>query len=360
MSFTGKQYDNAVEAFRDEVVSRDVADLNTGWEDVLLPLGAFMAGDALHDEKLLSWATTWLEYHLAGPVGSSIPDGTRTQLSGQRFQGIYLTPYCGEWGVLSALTEASRIGAQNPELPALIRRVADHIIDGSIRIGNGAIAHSEYVLSPWVDTLYYASAPLARAYAATGEDRYATEAVHQALLSSEYLRDATTGLFFHDANVDTGRHTDWFWSRGNGWVIMAFADVLRLTPSTTPGWSELLSIYRSLATGLLRLQHPSGLWRIVPENPESHLETSGTTMIATGLAAGVAAGYLEPSAISSVSRAWNEIITWIDADGHLLGSQKPAGPGGWETHKRSVIGETTYGTGSFLRLLAAVKEIGIL
>ena len=34
--------------------------------------------------------------------------------------------------------------------------------------------------------------------------------------------------------------------------------------------------------------------------------------------------------------------------------QRPAGLGGWETHKQSVLGECTYATGVFLRLLAQV------
>lgn len=346
-----------LDAFRSAVLARDVTTTNSGWEDVLIPLGALLTGDALGDDEMLAWADRWLQHH-ATEVTTGPPAGPGTQQhSGVPHRGIFLSEYCGEWGVLSVLAEAQRQGRSATALSERIIQVADHICDGSFTIGNGVIAHSRVLPSPWVDTLYYSSAPLARAFAVTGVQRYADVAVQQCLLHAEYLRDERTGLFFHDADVETGIRTDWLWSRGNGWVVMAFADVLRFCPRETSGWSQLLVMFRSLCTGLLRLQHPSGLWRIVPENPESHLETSGSTMIATGLADGVSAGFLEPAVIPYIRRAWNETLTWIDDRGRLRGSQTPAGRGGWERHKRAILGETTYGTGSLLRLAASIREL---
>lgn len=116
----------------------------------------------------------------------------------------------------------------------------------------------------------------------------------------------------------------------------------------------MLDSYRRLVTGLLRLQHSSGLWRIVPEDAESHLEVSGTTMILIGVLGGIEAELLQPASVARVTRGFGELCTWIGRDGALLGAQRPAGLGGWERHKHSLLGECTYATGVFLRLLSMV------
>lgn len=345
-----------LQTFRKNVLDRPVESLNTGWEDTLVPLGMQLAGQAFGDAEMTAWAEAWSDYHLGAPYVRDPSPDYRVQNSGQPTRGVYLTPYCGEWGCAMAF-------AALPETPArhsAVKTIADHIISGSIRIGDGVIAHAHWSKLVWVDTLYYSAAPLARAFVLTGEERYAQEAVQQCRLHARYLQDPRTGLFFHEADPDTGKRTSWFWARGNGWIIMALADTLALCPPSTPGWDEVLRIYREQVSGLLRLQHGCGLWRIVPENEESHLETSGSIMIATGIVAGVARGWLDDPLGVYALRTWNEALTWIDAQGRLMGCQTPAGMGGWETHKRSVMGERTYGTGSLLRLAADLRLSGLI
>jgi rhamnogalacturonyl hydrolase YesR len=349
----------ALAAFRANVLARQFEDINTGWEDTLIPLGLVLAGRAFADQAMIEWARGWSTYHLGVEPQSPSTDEFRLQRSGEQLRGLYLTPYCGEWGSAMVFAELHEHQADDDLLRA-VRLLADHIIDGSIRVGDGVIAHGHWSQIPWVDTLYYSSAPLARAYRLTGEDRYAQHAVEQCLLHAQYLRDDLSGCFFHEAHIDTGERTSWLWARGNGWVIMALADTLRDCPPDTPGWTEVLRIYREMVVGLLRLQHPSGLWRIVPENEEAHLETSGAIMIATGLTVGLTEGYINATLAANVLRTWWEVLTWITPDGRLMGCQTPAGAGGWETHKRSVMGERTYGTGSLLRLAAEMRKGGLL
>lgn len=345
--------------FRDNVLARQYEEINTGWEDTLIPLGLALAGKAFDDSTMRDWARGWSTYHLAVPPNTPPTDEFRTQNSGDRLRGLYLTPYCGEWGSAMVFAELHDDQSDDQLLDA-VRLLADHIIDGSIRVDDGVIAHGHWSQIPWVDTLYYTAAPLARAYRVTGETRYAEEAIQQCLLHAQYLRDEMTGCFFHEAHIDTGERTSWLWSRGNGWVVMALADTLRECPPDTPGWNEVLAIYRQMVVGLLRMQHPCGLWRIVPENAESHLETSGSIMIATGLTVGITEGYINRSLAAYVQRTWHEVLTWITPDGRLMGCQTPAGAGGWETHKRSVMGERTYGTGSLLRLAAEIQRGDLL
>ena len=352
----------ALQRFRNRLASRATASVNSGWEDVLVPYGLALAGTRFGDAALLDWARAWADHHLRAGFHEGYPtdmaaDGHGIQLSGIPHAGFWLTPYCGEWGGAMVLAHLHRHDPREEYLTAAVR-IADHIVDGSPRGPDGVIVHAEWSPIPWVDTLYYSAAPLALVHAATGEARYAREAVAQILLHAQHLRDETTGCFFHEAHFD-GRRTPWHWSRGNGWVVMTMADVLRNCPPETEGWPEVLALYRDLVVGLLRTQHACGLWRIIPEVAESHLETSGSIMIATGIATGLAGGLLDTSCAASVRRTIAEVVTWIDPDGALMGCQTPAGIGGWERHKLSRMGERTYGSGALMRLLAEADAAGV-
>jgi unsaturated rhamnogalacturonyl hydrolase len=350
-------------AFRTRLLANDVTRINSGWEDVLIPYGFALAGARFHDGAMTQWAKSWAEHHLKAGFPAGYPtdpkvDGHGIQLAGVDHSGFYLTPYCGEWG--GAMLLASLFTSTGDErYRDAARKIADHIIDGSLRGPDGIIVHGEFSRIPWVDTLYYSSAPLAATYAITGDARYAREAIDQALLHAIHLRDETTGCFFHETHFD-GRRTPWHWARGNGWVIMALADVLRHCPPGMTGWHDVLSIYRDLVMGLLRTQHSCGLWRIIPESSEAHLETSGSIMIATGMAIGIGAGWLDAITASSPRRVFNEVTSWINDKGALLGCQTPAGAGGWERHKLSLMGERTYGSGTLLRLLAELRTAKLI
>ncbi|MFC7404386.1 glycoside hydrolase family 88 protein [Georgenia alba] len=345
----------ALAHFREEILAHEAHQLNTGWEDVLVPLGLELAGRAFGDATMRAWVRTWVEYHLGVATVRQSVESYRPQRSGEPLRGVVLSPYCGEWGVAMVLALV-----EHPRAMEAAREIADHICDDGLRARDGALLHGPFSLRVWVDTLYYSAVPLARVYAATGEERYAREAIRQCLLHAEHLRDPSTGDFVHDADPVTGQRTASPWSRGNGWIVMALADTLRHIPHEMHGWSEVMETYRSLVAAMIRVQHPSGLWRIVPGNDEAHLETSGSAMIATGIAVGLAEEWLDPSLAGAVQRTWRELPGWIDKGGRLQGCQTPAGHGGWETHKKSSLGSRTYGDGSLLRLAAELRGAALI
>lgn len=339
--------------FTRRILERASADINCGWEDILIPQGLALCAQSYDDSEMWDWVRNWIDYQLTIPYIEE--DQVYAHL---RKEGFVFNDYCGNWGapmVLAPLYQRT----EDARYLELIEKTCDTIINKSTRLKKNVIAHGGFgKTTVWVDTLYYTATPLVMAYQVTKNERYAKEAVEQCLLHSHYLRDTTTGCYFHDANPENQQRTNWFWARGNGWIIMALADTLRGLPSDTEGWDEILAHYLSLCTGLLRLQHPCGMWRIVPEDDSSHLETSGTAMILTGLAIGITEKWLEPTVTAQLMRGYHELKTWINPrDGALTGSQKPAGHGGWETHKRSVMAECTYASGIFLRLLAELKNI---
>lgn len=346
--------------FRRRVLDLSVARLDSNWEDVLVPYGAALAGAAWGDEPLVTWARSWTERQLAAGI-RVVADFRHHDFPEMR--GILLNDYCGLWGAPLVLSAFADCGARDDYRAAIVQ-ICDYILHHSPRLDGGVIAHggSEFCRrTVWVDTLFYTASVLAAGYRVTGNVAYAVEAVNQCRLHAQWLQDPTTGCFFHDVEPATGRRSSWFWSRGNGWIILALIDTLRSCPRESAGWKDLLYVYRALAAGLLRMQHPCGLWRIVPEREEAHLETSGSTMILAGLAAGVAEGWLDSSTRQQVMTGWHELLNWIDpGTGALVGAQSPAGLGGWEVHKLSGMGERTYATGLFLRLAAELKTAGFI
>jgi rhamnogalacturonyl hydrolase YesR len=355
----------ALQRFFDRVYRREPEELNTGWEDLLVAEGLSLIAESFADERARDWTNRWAEYHLGVPIEYEeryIPSFTR---EGERLRGLFLYDYCGNWG-LPVVEEAVLDGDLREKHTRAAIEVGRHIIDGSSRGANGVILHGGFAEAVWVDTLYYTAPPLAKVCTLTGEPRFGEEAIKQCLLHAEILRDERTGLFFHDCDPTTGVRTANFWSRGNGWIIMALAAVLEKLDSSFAGYAEVAELYRSLAEGLLRYRHASGMWRLIPEDAETPLETSGTAMIVSGLLAGVRLGVLESNLGLSLRRSFDELLTWIqtdrmgDAPGALMGSQKPAGRGGWEIHKTVGTGECTYATGSFLKLLAELKKGGLL
>jgi rhamnogalacturonyl hydrolase YesR len=347
---------SALERFRRRVLATKLETLNTGWEDVLVPQGLALGGLA-GDDALGKLAERWIAPHLGTKEPGEPGFPAKSLKSGEPFQGVRLDTYCGDWGLPLVLAPLHRL-TKREEFRTFAGRICDHILAKSLRLAEGGIAHGG--MSPvvrerlWVDTLYYTASPLAATFAIGGNQAYATEAVRQCVVHAKFLQDPATGLFFHDGVPGTANRSEAFWARGNGWVIMSLLDTLTQVPREIPDWNTVLESYRRLVTGLLRLQHPSGLWRIVPDDPESHLEVSGTTMILIGVLGGIEAGFVQPEMTARVTRGLGELCTWIGRDGALQGAQRPAGLGGWETHKQSTLGECTYATGVFLRLLAMV------
>src|SRR5271157_5436061 len=269
-------YNPPVALFRARCLELSPTAHNTGWEDILMPYGMARAGLAFGDQHLVDWAMRWFEYHHA--AGYKEETAAPCISSGECKTGHRLGEYCGNWGGPLVFAALYRARPQQALKDAAFV-VCDALLRQAARLPDGAFAHDGGWDHPrgslWVDTLFYSSSVLAEGYSLTGKLAYAEEAIRQALLHAKWLQDPCTGGFFHDATPATGVRSASFWARGNGWSILALADTLRLCPTGLTGWGEVLKAYRALATCMLRYQHGSGLWRIVPENPDAHLETSG-------------------------------------------------------------------------------------
>lgn len=194
------------------------------------------------------------------------------------------------------------------------------IMDGLIRTGDGAFQHmitgDDNEGQILIDTLFMAVMFLAKAGKYFNRPEYIEEAKRQYLIHIKYLYHAQTGLFYHGWDFN-GRHNYGavHWGRGNGWYTCGVVDFLEMVQVEDGLRHYLLDTLRSQVSALLPLQHSSGLWHTVLDDPSSYLETSATAAFGYGMLKGARQGFLPKSAYEAGARALHAVLDQIDEQG---------------------------------------------
>jgi rhamnogalacturonyl hydrolase YesR len=202
----------------------------------------------------------------------------------------------------------------------------------------------------WCDALFMAPPVLARMFAATGDQRYLNYMDREWWQTSASLYEPTEHLYFRDSRYFTqteknGRKI--FWSRGNGWVMGAFAKVLEVMPKDYPSRGKYIAQYKEMADRIAGIQGEDGLWRSGLLDPGAYdsPEVSGTAFFTYSLTWGINHSVLDRAKFEPViERAWAGMLAHIYADGRLGSIQPIDGqPGKFKPSASSV-----YGAGGFL------------
>ena len=104
---------------------------------------------------------------------------------------------------------------------------------------------------------------------------------------------------------------DCYWSRGNGWVVMALVRVLDELPKSDPHYQEYLQDFKDMCTALIKVQQPDGLWTVSLHDPSHYggKEITGTACFAYGIAWGLRTGVLNKKTYMPVLiKAWNAMV----------------------------------------------------
>ena len=123
------------------------------------------------------------------------------------------------------------------------------------------------------------------------------------------------GLWWRDADFDPPykepNGEDCYWSRGNGWVLVALARVLDIIPENAPHRKEYIKDLKRMSKALAKVQREDGFWNVSLHDP-THFggkETSGTAMFVYGLAWGVNNGMLKEKKYRPIIiKAWNAMV----------------------------------------------------
>ena len=312
------------------------------WGEGVLTYGLFEAWRVTRSPRYLEAVQAWADHHCA-----------KSLLPLLRKRG-----YCGHWGPGTPLVLLHEHTPQPRYLEAATE-IRNFVRDSATRTAEGALGHYRGSVQIWVDTLCMVCPTFAR-YSVAAKDPTALEdAVKQLDLAARHLQDPKTGLFWHMWDERTGKHSQGFWGRGNGWVIISLADVLEVLPKTHRSYAELQKVLQAQVRGLIAHEAPSGMWRTVVERADAYEETSATAMITYGIAKAMQLKLIAEDHTPRLLRAWAALEKQVDADGVVLGTSAGTGPRGIAHYLARPRGEYTWGTGAFLLAGAKLRQMGI-
>ena len=215
----------------------------------------------------------------------------------------------------------------------------------------------------WADALYMVMPVMTKMYLLTGDEAYLDKMYANWEYANSIMYDKETGLYFRDGKYVYPKHTTRtakkdFWARGDGWVIAAFAKVLKdFDAAKKQGKKvkskyrkEIADTYKQLAKALVDCQQQEGYWTRSILDPEQApgYETSGTALMCYGLFWGINNGYLPKTYIQAANKAWKYLSTIALQPDNTIGYVQPIGEKaipGQVVDKKST---SNFGTGAFL------------
>jgi unsaturated rhamnogalacturonyl hydrolase len=202
----------------------------------------------------------------------------------------------------------------------------------------------------WCDALFMSPPVLLRMYEITHDRKYLDYMDHEWWLTSASLYNQENHLYFRDSRYFTQKQANGkpiFWSRGNGWVMGALVNVLRIMPVDYPSRPKYVAQFREMAAEIAAIQSPDGLWRSGLLDPDAYdlPEVSGSAFFTFGIAYGINEKILDRKTyLPVVEKSWKGMLAHIYADGRLGSIQPIDGQPGKFKPSASYV----YGVGGFL------------
>lgn len=163
----------------------------------------------------------------------------------------------------------------------------------------------------WIDDMYMVTAVQAQAYLVTGDRKYMDRAASKMVLYLDEIQ-RENGLFYHAPK------TPFLWARGNGWMAVGMAEMLRTLPKNHADRARIEDGYHKMMQTLLRYQDYDGMWHQLIDDPNSWKETSGTAMFTYAMVVGVKNGWLDKKVYGEAARkAWLSLLTYLNEDYNL-------------------------------------------
>lgn len=163
----------------------------------------------------------------------------------------------------------------------------------------------------WVDDMFMITALQVQAYRATGNEKYIDRAAKEMVLYLDTIQLAN-GLFYHSPSAP------YSWGRGNGWMAVGMAEILRAMPEKHQCRPRIMRGYLKMMNTLLKYQTEEGMWRQIIDDAESWKESSSTAMFAYALITGVKNGWLDKITYGAAARkAWLALTGYLNQNYEL-------------------------------------------
>ena len=199
-----------------------------------------------------------------------------------------------------------------------INTTNEHLQKAEPRLADGTIArlwpHENTI---WADDSFMAISFLSRMGKMTGDQKYFDDAANQVEKYDHYLWCPEKELYYHCYHTDVKEHGVAHWSRANGWMLMAQADLLTMLPKDHPQRAALLAIFNKQVQGVLHYQGKEGLWHQVLDKPDSYDEITGTAMFVFAIARGVREGWINKDFIYAAEQGLKGMMSKINDKGDI-------------------------------------------
>ena len=172
----------------------------------------------------------------------------------------------------------------------------------------------------WLDGIYMGSPFLARYSKDFNQAELFDFVTFQIQEIYKETLDKNTGLLYHAwdesrmqrwCNPETGQSKH-FWSRAEGWYLMAIVDVLDYLPENHPQRAAIIEILNKVSEALVKVQdEKTGLWYQVLDKAgeeRNYLEASGTAMFIYAFAKGAKKGYLDKKYLDIANNAFDSMV----------------------------------------------------
>jgi unsaturated rhamnogalacturonyl hydrolase len=172
---------------------------------------------------------------------------------------------------------------------------------------DGLSAETRY----WIDDMYMLTILQLEAYRATGDKKYLDRDAVEMVAYLDKLQQPN-GFFYHAPDVP------FYWGRGDGWVAVGMAEMLRDLPQDHPQRKRILESYRLMMSALLKYQGKDGMWRQLIDHDEAWPESSSSAMFTFALITGVKNGWLDAATYGPAARkAWIAVAGYIDQNENI-------------------------------------------
>ncbi|HOI28518.1 MAG TPA: glycoside hydrolase family 88 protein [Melioribacteraceae bacterium] len=237
----------------------------------------------------------------------------------------------GQMMHMAALDHCGSIGAaliktygKNPDqrYRDMIDTVANYITNKQFRLEDGTLARERpQAVSLWTDDFYMSIPFLAQMGKLTGDKKYWDDAVKQVLQMSKYLFDTNKNLYDHGWNARESKYDPkFYWSRANGWAMMAMAELLSVLPENYKGRDKVVDYLNLVTQQLANLQDGTGFWYQMLDKEKTYLETSGTAMFVFAITRGINEGWIDYTYAPVAIAGWNAVATTVLPNGQVEGT----------------------------------------
>lgn len=172
----------------------------------------------------------------------------------------------------------------------------------------------------WIDLAFAVTPYMLYAGLATDNEEYIEYAADYSLRLYRLFYDEATGLVFQARafnNLADGQISTDNWSRGQGWLSMGLAALLRGYPAAGPRRAEIEQVASDFYTAVLKYQDSDGLWHQEVSDSTTFVETSGSGLLLAGIGQAIESGILPKERMTDFMRGLRALMAYVDPDGSV-------------------------------------------